>query len=276
MTTATSAVGLALGTINGAFNLDVALSALERSGKGRILSTPRITTQNNVEAEITQGVQIPVQTEANNTVTVTFKDAALTLKVTPQITAANTVIMQITLENAIARHPRRTEPDSVDRYAARDYPRAGERRHDHGDGRHLREPRTVHTGSHADTAPHPVPGLVVQARRSDGQQPRAVDFHHAAYSKGLRGMVATKISRVALLALALATASCTASVREGTGTSFLIIESITATAGASDEDTGSLLSDVLTGGGVINDSGTATFRLGLKDPGPASAPLNPT
>jgi type IV pilus assembly protein PilQ len=97
---ATSAVGLALGAINGAFNLDVALSALERTGKGRILSTPRVTTQNNVEAEITQGVQIPVQTVANETVTVTFKDAALTLKVTPQITAANTVIMQITLENA--------------------------------------------------------------------------------------------------------------------------------------------------------------------------------
>jgi len=68
---ATSAIGIALGSINGAFNLDVALSALERSGKGRILSTPRITTQNNVEAEIMQGVQIPVQTEANNTITVT-------------------------------------------------------------------------------------------------------------------------------------------------------------------------------------------------------------
>jgi type IV pilus assembly protein PilQ len=97
---ATSALGVALGSINGAFNLDVALSALERSGKGRILSTPRVTTQNNVEAEITQGVQIPVQTVANETVTVTFKDAALTLKVTPQITAANTVIMQLTVENA--------------------------------------------------------------------------------------------------------------------------------------------------------------------------------
>jgi type IV pilus secretin PilQ/predicted competence protein len=102
---ASSAVGLALGSINGAFNLDVALSALERQGKGRILSTPRVTTQNNVEAEITQGVQIPVQTEANNTITVTFKDAALTLKVTPQITAANTVIMQITLENATPGTP---------------------------------------------------------------------------------------------------------------------------------------------------------------------------
>ena len=97
---ASSAIGLALGSINGAVNLDVALSALEKQGQGRILSTPRVSTQNNVEAEITQGVQVPIQTVANNTVTVTFHDAALTLKVTPQITAANTVIMQISVENA--------------------------------------------------------------------------------------------------------------------------------------------------------------------------------
>src|ERR1019366_4381704 len=96
----TSAVGLQLGSVNGAFNLDVALSALESSGNGRLLSTPRVTMQNNVEAEIMQGVQIPIQTVANNTVTVSFKDAALTLKVTPQITAANTVIMQISVENS--------------------------------------------------------------------------------------------------------------------------------------------------------------------------------
>jgi type IV pilus assembly protein PilQ len=97
---ASSAVGLALGSVNGAFNLDVALSALESSGNGRLLSTPRVTTQNNVAAEMTQGVQIPIQTVSNNTVTVSFKDAALTLKVTPQITSANTVIMLIAVENA--------------------------------------------------------------------------------------------------------------------------------------------------------------------------------
>jgi len=97
---ASSAVGLALGSVNGAFNLDMALSALERSGQGKLLSTPRVSTQNNIEAEITQGVQIPIQTVSNNTVTVTFKDAALTLKVTPQITAAGTVIMKIAVENA--------------------------------------------------------------------------------------------------------------------------------------------------------------------------------
>ena len=71
-----------------------------RSGKGRVLSTPRLTTQNNVEAQVAQGIQIPIQTVANNTVTVTFKDAALVLRVLPQITAANTVIMRIAVENA--------------------------------------------------------------------------------------------------------------------------------------------------------------------------------
>jgi type IV pilus assembly protein PilQ len=99
---ASSALGLALGAVNGAFNLDVALSALEHTGKGRILSTPRLTTQNNVEAEVAQGIQIPIQTVANETVTVTFKDAVLVLKVTPQITAANTVILTIAIENASA------------------------------------------------------------------------------------------------------------------------------------------------------------------------------
>jgi type IV pilus assembly protein PilQ len=96
---APSTASIALGSINGSLNLDVALSALERSGQGRILSTPRVSTQNNIEAEITQGIQIPIQTVANNTVTVSFRDAALTLKVTPQITASNTVIMRIQVAN---------------------------------------------------------------------------------------------------------------------------------------------------------------------------------
>ena len=67
-----------------------------------MLSTPRLTTQNNVAAEVGQGIQIPIQTVANNTVTVSFKEALLKLMVTPQITAAGTVIMQVTIENASA------------------------------------------------------------------------------------------------------------------------------------------------------------------------------
>jgi type IV pilus assembly protein PilQ len=96
---ATSGIGLALGSVNGAFNLDVALTAVEASGNGRLLATPRVSTQNNIEAEIKQGTKIPIQTVANNTVTNIFVDAALVLKVTPQITASNTVIMKISLEN---------------------------------------------------------------------------------------------------------------------------------------------------------------------------------
>ena len=102
----TSAVGLAIGSVNGALNLDLVLSQLESTGRLKLLSTPRVSTQNNVEAEMTQGVQIPIQTVANNTVTVSFKDATLTLKVTPQITAANTVIMRVFLENATPDYSR--------------------------------------------------------------------------------------------------------------------------------------------------------------------------
>jgi type IV pilus assembly protein PilQ len=94
-----SAIGISLGNILGSFNLDAALTALERQGRGRLLSTPKVTTQNNQSAEIKQGVQIPIQTVANNTVTVTFKDAVLTLQVTPQITEAGTVILTLSVEN---------------------------------------------------------------------------------------------------------------------------------------------------------------------------------
>lgn len=98
-----SAIGLAMGAINGALNIDVALRALETEGALRVISTPRITTQNNMEAEVTQGVEIPYQvvttTGGITSTSIQFKDAALKLLVTPKITAANTVIMSIALEN---------------------------------------------------------------------------------------------------------------------------------------------------------------------------------
>jgi type IV pilus assembly protein PilQ len=93
-------IGISMGNILGSFNLDAALSAAESSGKARIISTPRITTQNKVAAEIKQGVQIPYQTVSNGTVTVSFKDAGLSMKVTPQITDAGTVFMQVIVENS--------------------------------------------------------------------------------------------------------------------------------------------------------------------------------
>jgi type IV pilus assembly protein PilQ len=78
----------------------VAISALESQGNLRVLSTPRVATQNNIAAEIIQGAEIPIQTVANNTVTVSYRDAALSLRVTPQITSAQTVIMDIIVANS--------------------------------------------------------------------------------------------------------------------------------------------------------------------------------
>jgi type IV pilus assembly protein PilQ len=92
-------LGISLGNVLGNFSLDAALTALERQGRGRLISTPKVTTQNNQEATIRQGQQIPIQTVANNTVTVQFKDAVLTLKVTPQITDAGTVILTLEVNN---------------------------------------------------------------------------------------------------------------------------------------------------------------------------------
>jgi type IV pilus assembly protein PilQ len=98
----TGAIGLALGSITGAFNLDVVLAAAERRGLARIISAPKIITQNNKAAEIKQGLTFPVQVVANNTVTVTFKDAVLELLVTPQITSADTIILDIEVNNDTA------------------------------------------------------------------------------------------------------------------------------------------------------------------------------
>jgi type IV pilus assembly protein PilQ len=97
-----TAIGLSLGNVLDTFRLDMALSALETSGSGRIISTPTVTTQNNQEAEIIQGRQIPVQTVANFTVTTRYVNAALELKATPQITAEGTIIMYIEIQNNAA------------------------------------------------------------------------------------------------------------------------------------------------------------------------------
>ncbi len=97
-----TAVGFSFANILDTFRLDVALSALETSGNGRIISSPKVTTQNNQPAEIIQGRQIPVQTVANFTVTTRYVNAALELKATPQITAEGTIIMTVEIQNNAA------------------------------------------------------------------------------------------------------------------------------------------------------------------------------
>jgi type IV pilus assembly protein PilQ len=76
--------------------LDLQLSAAENEGKSETISSPRIITANQKQATIMQGVEIPYQESASSGATTTqFKNAVLSLKVTPLITPDNRVVMDI-------------------------------------------------------------------------------------------------------------------------------------------------------------------------------------
>ncbi len=92
------AISFSLQNVLGTFTLDLALLAAETEGLVRVISAPRVTTQDNTAAEIQSGFQIPYQTRINLTTTVAYVDATLRLSVTPQITEAGTVIMDIQVQ----------------------------------------------------------------------------------------------------------------------------------------------------------------------------------
>jgi type IV pilus assembly protein PilQ len=88
---------IALSLLNyGDYLIDLELSAAEAEGRGEIVSAPRIITANQREAIIEQGVEIPYQESSSSGATTTaFKKAVLSLKVTPQITPDNKVILDL-------------------------------------------------------------------------------------------------------------------------------------------------------------------------------------
>jgi type IV pilus assembly protein PilQ len=107
------AIGLSFGNIANTFKLDVQLTALQNSGQGRILSSPKILTQNNKEAKVSSGLTIPVQTStvvtsgvatpggaqgSQATTGITNIDADLSLTVTPHVTPGNEINLKIHAE----------------------------------------------------------------------------------------------------------------------------------------------------------------------------------
>jgi type IV pilus assembly protein PilQ len=91
-------LNLNLGNILNSFQLDVALQAAESEGLINIISAPKVATLNNERASVQSGLQIPIQTVANNTVSVQFINATLRLSVQPQVTAEGTIIMDIDIQ----------------------------------------------------------------------------------------------------------------------------------------------------------------------------------
>jgi len=89
---------IALTLLDSDFIVDLELSAAQAEGRGQIVSAPRVITANQREAVIEQGTEIPYQeASSSGATTIQFKKAVLALRVTPQITPDNRIIMDLTV-----------------------------------------------------------------------------------------------------------------------------------------------------------------------------------
>jgi type IV pilus assembly protein PilQ len=93
--------GLTFVNASNTVRIDAVLSLAESRGLLKVLSRPRVVTQNNIQALVKQGVRVPIVTQAQlgGPPTVTYVDAFLRLTVTPQITSENTIFLNVDVEN---------------------------------------------------------------------------------------------------------------------------------------------------------------------------------
>jgi type IV pilus assembly protein PilQ len=89
----------AISNASARYLINAAISAAETTDKLKVISAPTIVAQNNMLGEVVQGVQIPVQTVINNTVTTIYINAALQLDVIPQVTDDGNVFLSIKVSN---------------------------------------------------------------------------------------------------------------------------------------------------------------------------------
>jgi type IV pilus assembly protein PilQ len=96
---ASPAGSLAFMLLGADYLVDLEISAAQSEGRGEVISTPRVITANQREASIEQGVEIPYQESASSgATTIQFKKAVLALKVTPQITPDNRIILDLNVK----------------------------------------------------------------------------------------------------------------------------------------------------------------------------------
>lgn len=96
MGTAANTSGLGIAFITDNVLLDLELTAMEKTGNGEIVSQPKVVTSDKETAKILKGTEIPYQEASSSGATsVSFKEASLSLEVTPQITPDNRIIMEV-------------------------------------------------------------------------------------------------------------------------------------------------------------------------------------
>ena len=88
--------GVGIGFLSGKTRLDLELSAMEKTGNGEVVSQPKIITSDKETAKIMKGSEVPYQEASSSGATSTsFKQAALSLEVTPYITPDNRILMEV-------------------------------------------------------------------------------------------------------------------------------------------------------------------------------------
>ncbi|MBB2493789.1 type IV pilus secretin PilQ [Aquipseudomonas ullengensis] len=88
--------GIGIGFVTDNVLLDLELSAMEKTGNGEVVSQPKVVTSDKETAKILKGTEVPYQeSSSSGATTVSFKEAALSLEVTPQITPDNRIIMEV-------------------------------------------------------------------------------------------------------------------------------------------------------------------------------------
>jgi type IV pilus assembly protein PilQ len=92
-------LGFVFGSAGGAFNLNLRLSALENEGVVKTISAPSVSTVDNKEATIGQGLAIPFSQVSQNGVNTVFIEAKLELKVTPHVTSDGSILLKIKVTN---------------------------------------------------------------------------------------------------------------------------------------------------------------------------------
>ncbi|MBI3794326.1 MAG: hypothetical protein HY280_06305 [Nitrospinae bacterium] len=101
-------VNLSLSDVAGTTKLNIRLSALETEGKSKTISNPKITTINGVKAEIKSGREIPYQQSAGGSsgaTTIAFKNAVISLSVTPFVTPDDKISLKITVKKDVSKIP---------------------------------------------------------------------------------------------------------------------------------------------------------------------------
>jgi type IV pilus assembly protein PilQ len=99
---ASPAGSFALGILGSNYIVDLELSAAQNETRAEVISSPRVITANQKEATVEQGTEIPYQQSASSgATTISFKKAVLSLKVTPQITPDNRIILDIVKNDSV-------------------------------------------------------------------------------------------------------------------------------------------------------------------------------